>query len=282
VTNGYAGLFSFGHAAFYGIGAYTAAILATRLAWPFWATFPAAGVVAAAVGVAIALPSLRLRGIFLALVTIGFQEITFLVTMNWISLTRGPMGIPRIPPPALPGLEFRSNVEFYYLILVLDVVVIFVLARLVSSRVGRTFVAIREDELAAQASGIAVFRAKVQAFVIATFFAGVAGAFFAHHARFVSADSFRLDETFLILTMLIVGGMGSLVGPVIGAVALVILPEVFRSLAEYRGVAYGLILIAVILFRPEGVAGVPGIIQPRGAPRSPADAKPAPAPEGMR
>jgi branched-chain amino acid transport system permease protein len=282
VTNGYAGLFSFGHAAFYGIGAYTAAILATRLAWPFWVTFPAAGVVAAAVGMAIALPSLRLRGIFLALVTIGFQEITFLVTMNWISLTRGPMGIPRIPPPALPGLEFRSNVEFYYLILVLDVVVIFVLARLVSSRVGRTFVAIREDELAAQASGIAVFRAKVQAFVIATFFAGVAGAFFAHHARFVSADSFRLDETFLILTMLIVGGMGSLVGPVIGAVALVILPEVFRSLAEYRGVAYGLILIAVILFRPEGVAGVPGIIQPRGAPRSPAEAEPAPAPEGMR
>ena len=275
VTNGYTGLFSFGHAAFYGIGAYTAAILATRYGWPFWLTFPAAGAVAAAVGAAIALPTLRLRGIFLALVTIGFQEIAFLVTMNWVSLTRGPMGIPRIPPPALPGLEFRSNTEFYYLILLLDVLVLFVLARLVRSRVGRTFVAIREDELAAQSCGIAVFPAKVLAFALATFFAGVAGAFFAHHARFVSADSFRLDETFLILTMLIVGGMGSLVGPVIGGVALVVLPEVSRFLAEYRGVVYGVILIGVILFRPEGVAGVPGIIQPRGAPRPRPDAAPS-------
>jgi branched-chain amino acid transport system permease protein len=274
VTNGYTGLFSFGHAAFYGIGAYTAAILATRYGWPFWLTFPAAGVVAAAAGAAIALPTLRLKGIFLALVTIGFQEIVFLVTMNWVSLTRGPMGIPRIPPPALPGVEFRSNAEFYYLVLLVDVVVIFVLARLVRSRVGRTFIAIREDELAAQSCGIAVFRAKVLAFTIATFFAGVAGAFFAHHARFVSADSFRLDETFLILTMLIVGGMGSLAGPVIGAVALVILPEVFRFLAEYRGVVYGLILIGVILFRPQGIAGVPGIIQPRGALRPLTDAEP--------
>ncbi len=267
ITNGYTGLFSFGHAAFYGIGAYTAAILATRLDAPFWVTFPAAAIVASLVGAAIAVPTLRLRGIFLALVTIGFQEITFLVTMNWTSLTRGPMGIPRIQPPALPGLEFRGNVPYYYLVLVLDVLVIFVLARIVTSRIGRTFVAIREDELAAQSCSIPVFRYKVLAFVIATFFAGLAGAFFAHHARFVSADSFRLDETFVILTMLIVGGMGSLIGPVIGAIALVILPEAFRFLAEYRGVVYGLILIAVILFRPEGVAGVPGIIQPRGAPQ---------------
>jgi branched-chain amino acid transport system permease protein len=207
-------------------------------------------------------------------VTIGFQEIAYLVTMNWTSLTRGPMGIPRIPPPALFGLEFRSNVAFYYLILVLDVLVIFVLARLVTSRIGRTFVAIREDELAAQSCAIPVFRYKVLAFVIATFFAGAAGAFFAHHARFVSADSFRLDETFLILTMLIVGGMGSLVGPVVGAVALVILPEVSRVLAEYRGVVSGVILIAVILFRPEGIAGVPGIIQPRGATRAAAPVEP--------
>jgi branched-chain amino acid transport system permease protein len=268
ITNGYAGLFSFGHAAFYGIGAYTAAILATRTGAPFWLTFPAAGLVAAAVGAAVAVPALRLRGIFLALVTIGFQEITFLVTMNWTSLTRGPMGIPRIPPPSLPGIVFRSNVPFYYLILALDVLVLFVLTRLVVSRVGRTFIAIREDELAAQSCAIPVFRYKMLAFVIATFFAGLAGGFFAHHARFVSADSFRLDETFVILTMLIVGGMGSLLGPVVGAVALVILPEAARFLAEYRGVVYGIILIGVIVFRPHGIAGVPGIIQPRGAARS--------------
>jgi branched-chain amino acid transport system permease protein len=264
ITNGYTGLFSFGHAAFYGIGAYTAAILATRAGWGFWLTLPAAGVVAAAFGAALAVPTLRLSGIFLALVTIGFQEIAYLVTLNWMGLTRGPMGIPGIPPPSLVGFEFRGNTPFLYLVLALDILVIFVLSRIVTSRIGRAFVAIREDELAAQASGIATFRTKVQAFMIATFFAGIAGAVFAHHARFVSADSFRLDETFAILTMLVVGGMGSLLGPVIGAVVLVVLPEASRFLAEYRGVVYGLILIAVILFRPEGIAGVPGIIQPRG------------------
>ncbi len=265
ITNGYTGLFSFGHAAFYGIGAYTAAILATRLGLSFWLTLPLAGVVAGVFGAAIALPTLRLTGIFLALVTIGFQEITFLVTLNWIGLTRGPMGIPGIPPPAIGGVALSGNLGYYYLILALDVIVLFLLSRIVTSRVGRAFVAIREDELAAQSAGIPTFRMKILSLVIATFFAGIAGAFFAHHARFVSADSFRLDETFAILTMLIVGGMGSLVGPVLGAVRLVVLPEASRFLAEYRGVVYGLILIGVILFRPEGIAGVPGIIQTWGA-----------------
>lgn len=280
ITNGYTGLFSFGHAAFYGIGAYTAAILATRFNFPFLLTLPLAGIVAAIFGAAIALPTLRLKGIFLALVTIGFQQITFLVIMNWIGLTRGPMGIPGIPPASFFGYELKSNFEYYYLILFLVVVVLFLISRIVDSRVGRTFVAIREDELAAQSISINTFRAKVLSFVLATFFAGIAGAFFAHHARFISADSFRLEETFHILTMLIVGGMGSILGPVIGAVFLVILPEVFRSLAEYRGIVYGLIMIAAILFRPEGIAGVPGIIPSRGilsrAERRPAAEEPAP------
>src|SRR5512134_1810511 len=152
ITNGYTGLFSFGHAAFYGIGAYTAAILATRAGWGFWLTLPAAGVVAAAFGAALAVPTLRLSGIFLALVTIGFQEIAYLVTLNWMSLTRGPMGIPGIPPPSLVGFEFRGNTPFLYLVLALDILVIFVLSRIVTSRIGRAFVAIREDELAAEAS----------------------------------------------------------------------------------------------------------------------------------
>jgi branched-chain amino acid transport system permease protein len=275
ITNGYAGLFSFGHAAFYGIGAYTAAILATRASLPFWLTLPLAGVVAGCVGAVIALPALRLRGIFLALVTIGFQEITYLVTMNWISLTRGPMGIPKIPPASLLGVEVQGNRGYVYLVLVLDVIVIFVVSRLVTSRVGRALVAMREDELAAAACGVSPVRSKVLAFVVATFFAGVAGGFFAHHARFVSADSFRLDETFVILTMLIVGGMGSVVGPVLGAVFLVILPEASRVLAEYRGVVYGVILIGVILFRPHGIAGMPGLIQPLGA-RPPEREEPGP------
>jgi branched-chain amino acid transport system permease protein len=264
ITNGYTGLFQFGHAAFYGIGAYTAAILSTRYGFNFLVTLPLGGIMAALIGAAIALPTLRLRGIFLALVTIGFQQITYLVIMNWIGLTRGPMGIPGIPSPSIFGYELMSNAGYYYLILVLVIIVIFLISRIVTSRVGRTFVAIREDELAAESVSIAIFRAKVMSFVIATFFAGIAGAFFAHHSRFVSADSFRLEETFIILTMLIVGGMGSITGPVIGAVFLVVLPEVFRFLAEYRGVVYGLIMIAVILLRPEGIAGVPGIIQTRG------------------
>ncbi len=265
ITNGYTGLFSFGHAAFYGIGAYTAAILATRSGIPFWLTLPLAGIVASVFGAAIALLTLRLGGIFLALVTIGFQEIAYLVILNWVSLTRGPMGIPGIPPATIGGVALRGNRGYYLLILALDALVLFLISRIVTSRVGRAFVAIREDELAAQSAGIATFPTKVLSFVIATFFAGIAGGFFAHHAGFVSADSFRLDETFAILTMLIVGGMGSLPGPVIGAVFLVVLPEASRFLAEYRGVVYGLILIGVILFRPEGIAGVPGIIRTRGA-----------------
>ncbi len=264
ITNGYTGLFSFGHAAFYGIGAYTAAILSTRYGFPFLLTLPMSGVVAAVCGAAIALPTLRLKGIFLALVTIGFQQITYLVIMNWMSLTRGPMGIPAIPPASFFGIELSGNQGYFHLILLLNLIVLFLLSRIIDSRVGRTFMAIREDELAAQSVSINIFRAKVLSFVIATFFAGIAGAFFAHHARFVSADSFKLEETFLILTMLIVGGMGSFIGPIIGAVSLVILPELFRFLSEYRGVVYGFIMIAAILFRPEGIAGVPGIISPRG------------------
>ena len=152
------------------------------------------------------------------------------------------------------------------MILALNVVMVFVVSRIITSRVGRAFVAIREDEVAAQSVGIPSFRTKVLSFVVSTVMAGVAGAFFAHHARFVSADSFRLDETFVILTMLIVGGMGTLIGPIIGAVFLVIFPEAARFLADYRGVVYGPILILVILFRPEGIAGIPGIIHPRGRP----------------
>jgi branched-chain amino acid transport system permease protein len=251
---------SFGYAAFYGIGAYTAAILATRYGVPFWATFVLGGVVAGLVGMAIAVPTLRLKGIFLALVTIGFQEIVFLVTLNWTSLTRGPMGIPGIPPPSLGAYGFNSNRDYFYLILALNVVMIFVVSRIMDSRLGRMFIAMREDEVAAQSVGISIYPAKVLSFVISTFMAGVAGAFFAHHARFVSADSFRLDETFIILTMLIVGGMGTVIGPIIGAVFLVILPEAARFLAHYRDIVYGAILILVILFRPQGIAGIPGII----------------------
>jgi branched-chain amino acid transport system permease protein len=264
ITNGYTGLFQFGHAAFYGIGAYTAAILSTRYGFGFLITLPLGGIIAALIGAAIAVPTLRLKGIFLALVTIGFQQIAYLVIMNWMTLTRGPMGIPGVPPPNILGFEPMSNTGYYYLVLILVLIVIFLISRIVTSRVGRKFVAIREDELAAESVSIAIFPTKILSFVIATFFAGIAGAFFAHHAGFVSADSFRLEETFIILTMLIVGGMGSIIGPVIGAVFLVVLPEVFRFLAEYRGVVYGFIMIAVILFRPEGIAGVPGIIQTRG------------------
>ena len=260
ITNGWTGLMSFGYAAFYGIGAYTAGILATRHAVPFWLTFPLAGLVAGVFGVAIALPTLRLKGIFLALITIGFQEIVFLVTLNWTSLTRGPMGIPGIPPPSIGGYGFTSNRDYFYLILALNVFILFIVSRVMDSRVGRAFIAIREDDVAAQSVGIPIFPTKILSFVISTVMAGVAGAFFAHHARFISADSFRLDETFLILTMLIVGGMGTLIGPVIGAVFLVILPEVSRFMVQFREIVFGAILILVILFRPEGIAGIPGII----------------------
>jgi branched-chain amino acid transport system permease protein len=267
---GFTGMYSLGHGAFYGIGAYTSAILATSLSWSFWVTMPLAGIFTALMGAFLGLATMRLRQTFLVFGTLAFGEIVRIVIMNWPDLTRGPMGIPGIPSPTIMGVELASSRQWYYLLLVFAALIVFVIYRLYHSRVGRAWVAIREDEVAASSMGVSVFGYKVLAFTISCLIAGLAGAFYAHFVSFISADQFGMGESFLILTMVALGGTGSIIGPIIGAIILIAIPEVFRFLNEFRGVLYGAILIFVIVLKPEGLAGVKGLFAPAsGAPRFP-------------
>ena len=265
---GFTGMFSLGHAAFYGIGAYTSAMLTTMAGWPFWLALPAAGIVAGLFGTLIGLATLRLKAVFLAFTTLGFGEITRIVILNWRSFTRGPLGIAGVPIPRLFGWQFDGR-GYYYLVVVLAAATVAVAARVYHSRVGRALVAIREDETAASSMGINVFGYKVLVFALACGFAGIAGSFFAHFQRFISADSFANLESFVIITMVALGGTGSIAGPILGALILVVLPEVFRFLAQYRGVIYGLVLVLVIVLKPGGLAGVKGIFEKPMAPKRP-------------
>lgn len=265
---GFAGMFSLGHAAFYGIGAYTSAMLTVMAGWSFWIALPMAGIVAALFGSLIGLVTLRLRKVFLAFTTLGFGEIIRILILNWRSFTRGPLGIAGVPVPELFGWRF-TGVGYYYLILVLATVTVSLIYFIYTSRIGRAFIAIREDETAASSMGINVFGYKVLAFTLGCFFAGIAGSFFSHFQRFVSADSFANLESFGIITMVALGGTGSIFGPILGAAILVVLPEAFRVLAQYRGVIYGLTLIIVIVYRPGGLAGVKGIFEKPIQPKRP-------------
>ncbi len=257
---GFTGMFSLGHAAFYGIGAYTSALLATRLGLPFWIGLPAAAIVAGFFGALIGLATLRLRAVFLAFTTLGFGEITRIVILNWRGFTRGPLGIAGVPVPSIFGVTFNRYM-YYYFMLVLVAFVLVVIRRMYHSRVGRALVAIREDETAARSMGINVFGFKVLAFTMACALAGLAGSFFAHFQRFISADSFVSAISFEIITMVALGGTGSIGGAVTGAVILGLFPEVFRFLAQYRQVIYGLILISVIVLKPGGIVGVKGVFE---------------------
>jgi branched-chain amino acid transport system permease protein len=255
MINGYSGQFSIGHAAFYCIGAYTAAILSTRSGWNFWMCLPASGLMAAFVSLFLSVPTARLKGVFLALCTIGFSEIVRLTALNWRSLTRGPMGMPGIPSPSIFGHELVDNLELYYLILCLSALCVFVCVRVLNSRIGRAWTAIREDELAARAMGIPTRRYKIYNFAFATFWAGVAGCFYAFMANFVSSDSFSNEESFAIISMLLVGGQGFIAGGPVGALILTILPETIRFLVEYRQIVFGLAILLTMHFAPRGVVG---------------------------
>ncbi len=255
VINGYSGQFNIGHAGFYCVGAYTAAILATRFGLSFWLLLPISGLMAALFSTFLGLPTLRLKGIFLAITTLGFSEIIRLTVLNWTSLTRGPMGIPGIPFPELFGIKITNNTQYYYIILFIVFLMLFITNRILKSRIGRAWIAIREDELAAKSMGVETFKYKLLNFAYGTFWAGVAGCFYAFFSSYVSADSFILDEGFSILGMVIVGGQGTLIGPIIGATFLTILPELVRSIAEYRLLIFGAAIVITMLVRPQGIAG---------------------------
>ena len=255
LVNGYTGLFSLGHAAFYGVGAYTSAILVMRTGCSVWVGMPAAALAAAAVAWLIAKPTLKLKGVYLTLTTLGLNIIIMLVFLNWVELTKGPLGIAGIPVPTLFGRKLNTPADYYYLILALDVLVIFALSRLVRSRFGRALKAIREDERAAHACGIPLAHYKTIAFVLSAAVAGLAGSFYAHYMRYISPDAFSYTETFNIVTMLAFGGPGNLMGPIVGSAILISATEALRVFAAYRMIIFGAVLVGTMLIRREGLMG---------------------------
>lgn len=255
LLTGYTGQVSLGHAAFYGIGAYTSALLALKFNLSFPVTALAGGLLAAFFGLLLGLPTLRLNGTYLSIVTLGFCEIMRLVELNWMGLTRGPMGLIGIPYPKIFGFTVDNDAEYFYLILILVIITIVTINNLIKSRSGRALISIREDELAAEAMGINVLRYKVIAFTIAAFFAGIAGSFYAHYVSFIDPQSFTFDESIQILSIVILGGMGSNLGAALGAIILVSIPEMLRGLQEYRMLIYGAVLVIMMLVRPQGIFG---------------------------
>jgi branched-chain amino acid transport system permease protein len=255
IVVGQAGLLNLGYVAFYAIGAYTYAILSTTFGLTFWSGLIAGGLSAAVFAVLLGLPTLRLRGDYFAIVTLGLGEITRIVLNNWDSMTGGPNGISKIGRPALAGYELHTTLDFYYLILLIVSITIFAMRRLIASRIGRAWIAIREDEVAAEAMGVNTYRMKLLAFVLASAWAGLAGVFFSAKMAFVSPESFTFFESVLILCMVVLGGMGSIPGIILGALLLITLPELFRDFQDYRMLAFGVALVLMMVFRPQGLLG---------------------------
>ena len=218
---GYAGLFSFCHGAFYAIGAYTGALVSVELGFPFWAEILTAAIFAGMGGMLIGFPALRVRGGPLALATYGFAVIIYTILNNWDSVTRGPLGIRGIPQVSLFGLKIESLWEFSLLVGVLAVSIVYCLRRLTGSPFGKVLLAIREDETAALAIGKPVSKFKISAFVVGAFFAGIAGTIYAHYVRYIDPTAFTANESFLVYSMVILGGRGSLPGSVLAAMILV-------------------------------------------------------------
>ncbi len=253
---GFTGLLSLGHAAFYGIGAYTTAILMTRYDFGFVAAFCASAVLALVAGIVIAIPTRKVRGDYFCLITLAFGEVFRLVATSWIEFTRGAMGIVRIPMPKIFGMAIVTETHFYYLGLGILIFTYLTIKAITDTRYGRAFIAIREDELAADTMGINTSMYKIMAFSIGCLFAGMAGSFLAVYQTAVTPSNFRLEESCLMIIMVIVGGMGrNLLAPLAGVVVMTVATEVFRSTAEYRMLIIGLIMILVLLLRPQGIFG---------------------------
>jgi branched-chain amino acid transport system permease protein len=284
IVVGFAGLLDIGYVAFFGIGSYTYALLASPhfgIHLPFFIVLPIVVATTAVSGVIIGAPTLRVRGDYLAMVTLGFGEIVYLLLVNLdrpIDITGGPSGIIDVDPPRLAGFVPGSNAQYYFLFLVFLGLAVLISVRLRDSRIGWAWQAIREDETAAQAMGINVFVAKLQAFAIGASFAGVAGCLLASWQHSVFPANFMFTESINILAMVILGGVGNLFGVILGAVLIVALPEVFREFELYRLLAFGLMLMVLMVFRPQGLLTFQGRRQAVPAEADePALAEPLPA-----
>jgi len=255
------GQLSIGHAAFMAIGAYTSALLTMRIGLSFWLSMPLAGALAAVIALVIGYPSLRLRGLFFAIVTFAFAEIVRVVFNSFgRGLFGGASGISGIPRPSLFAIEISSKVEYYYLIILLMLLTLIVLHRINGSRIGMILVAISQADALAESIGINIMKYKILAFVTGSFFAGVAGSFFAHYITHISPELFTFWVSVYVLIYVIVGGTGSIAGPIVGACALSFFHESFRTFGDYEPIVFGVSLMIVVLFLPEGFIGLPSRI----------------------
>lgn len=256
LVGGYGGHLAMGHACYVGIAAYTTAILSTTFGWPFLITLPISVFVATFYGFLTSFVCVgRIKGDYVMIVTMGVSEITRIFFVNSVSITNGPMGIAQIPAVSILSFKFTSSVHYYYLFLFFLILTIVIIKNIVDSKFGRAVVAIREDEIAAKAMGIRVNWNKIIAFTISVIFAGLAGALFAHYNRFVGPMQFDLEEGLLYFQMIILGGLGSIPGSILGAAVFVLIPEVFRGISVYRTIIYGLIMVVMMIVRPQGILG---------------------------
>lgn len=263
IVSGYTGQFSLGQAGLFAVGAYTGAILAGNFGFPFWLCFVAAIVMGGLFGLILGFPSLRVSGHYLALITIGFGVIIQLILVEWTELSGGPLGM--VVPRITIGNIQLNDVQMFYLILIICLITLIISNNLIRSKYGRAFSAIRDNPIAASCMGINLTRYKLLAFVISAVFAGAAGCLFAFYENYISPDtfSFMLSVTFII--MVVVGGMGAIAGPIIGTALMTILPEYLHGLQDYRLIFYGVILVAIVIILPKGLAGLirskmPGVV----------------------
>lgn len=259
VVMGFTGLLNIGHAAFYAVGAYTTAVLMVNHGMSFWLTVPLGMALGTLVGIVLGFPTLRVRDDYLAIVTLGFGQIVYIVSNNWMGLTRGPRGIPGIPAPSITlgdwRFVFESYPAYYYLILAFVLLTIAACLRVVDSRVGLAWLAIREDEDVAEVMGVHLVYYKTLAFGFSAALGAMAGSFFAVFQSFVSPNSFTILESVIIITIPILGGLGSIRGTILGAIIMIGAPEVFRSASEYRMLIMGALMVVMMIVRPEGIFG---------------------------
>jgi branched-chain amino acid transport system permease protein len=252
VVVGFAGLLDLGYAAFFAVGAYTTGILMTVYGWSFWLTLPVSIALAAVVGVIIGAPTLRLRSDYLAIVTLGFGEIIRLLAIN-LSITGSASGIYGIPRPSIGSYVLAGQLDFYYLILVIAILAVLAVKRLGTSRIGRAWMYIREDEDAAEAMGINRINMKLLAYSIGAVIGSLAGSVFAVKMSAIAPLSFSFTQSIMILLAVVLGGLGSIPGVVLGAVLVITLPELLRSVEDWRYLIFGIALVAMMLFRPQGL-----------------------------
>ena len=269
IMMGYTGLLSLGHAAFVGVGAYTVAVMQARFDAPFWVTIPSAGILAAVIGLGFGLPSLRIRGLYLVIATLAAQFILHFVFVHWESVTKGDLGM-TVAPASVFGFLLNTEVRVYYLILFFVIISTIFARNVINSRVGRAFIAIRERDLTAQVLGVEIVRYKFIAFALGSMYAGVAGGLLAYFNRYVNPEQFSLFLSVFFLAAVIVGGMGSILGAILGAAFMTILPEVLRGVAlmigggfgfdlgtiltPLRETVFGILMVAFLVLEPRGLA----------------------------